>query len=219
MKADEKRDKYYDPFPVNLRGLMNDRHVTQQTLAEAIKVKRQTISAYSDGSADPTLPRLCAMADFFGISIDNLTGRHECTTPENEEIRKLTGLSDSAINALKEMNQPNEEVDEVLKLNDEPVINVVNTLLSTDKGRRALRHLASYLSGDFSRPFIEAHDGSAYDDDPQVVYPPRLFAKSSFSSLPILIRKETLEESALAVAVNELRTLKQEVKNHVNPQD
>ena len=63
--ADKKKDRYNEPFPVKLRGLMNNRHVTQQVLVEAIGVKRQTISAYSDGSTDPTLSKLSAMTDYF----------------------------------------------------------------------------------------------------------------------------------------------------------
>lgn len=155
MEASKKRDGKNKPFPTKLRSLMTDRGVTQQALADAIDVKRQTVSAYMEGAADPTLPKLWAMADYFAVSIDNLTGRHECTTPENEEIRKRLGLTDEAITVLEDNSEG------FCTLATAPIPRILNTLLCAPDGRHALTCIDGYL---FSDPRFILCEGPSIDD-------------------------------------------------------
>ena len=163
MKADRYKDplRCNDPFPTRLRDLMKERDVTQKTLADAAGVKRQTISAYTDGSADPTLPKLCAMADFFGVSLGNLVGREPAQHPENNDIMDRLGLSEAAIQKLEDCRAgKGTSVDDAI-----PVI--ISTLLETPIGESVLRLLAKYVFSDFS---------TIYDMDSTFVTPIRNLA-------------------------------------------
>ena len=151
VNANEKIDKYNDPFPTRLRKLMDTRNVTQQMLANAAGVKRQTISAYADGSADPTLPKLSAIAEYFHISVDNLIGKHVCETPEKEEIHKILGLSDTAISRLS-------------TLSGNPfgltALAGVNSLLESKHGCEILELVARYVLADYEVGFDASSDNS-----------------------------------------------------------
>lgn len=151
MSANQKTDKYNDPFPTRLRNLMETRNVTQQMLADAIGVKRQTISAYSDGSADPTLPRLSAMADYFHVSVDNLIGKHKSTTPDNEEIRKRIGLTDGAISTLEMYYHWSE-----YSANG-AIPSLISAILETEEGRKLIEQINLYVFADFSKIYDAAH--------------------------------------------------------------
>ncbi len=154
---------------------------------------------------------LYRLAEYFGVSTDYLVGRSKCKTANREAIHKYTGLSDDAIKALKKMNQPNEEVDEILRLIDEPVIETVSTLLSTEQGRRALRHIANYLDGNFARPFAQSPDGTPNEIS-------LLYVQSDRGNLPISVPFGVLRESMLTLISRDLHDIK-EAKKHVNPQD
>jgi hypothetical protein len=45
----------------------------------------------------------------FNVSTDYLLGRAECTTPEYEEINKITGLTEKSLLKLKKMNASKDE--------------------------------------------------------------------------------------------------------------
>ncbi len=45
---------------------------TQQQVAEAAKIARSLISEYENGLKEPTLSIVIALADFFGVSLEEL---------------------------------------------------------------------------------------------------------------------------------------------------
>lgn len=51
------------------------RRMSKKELGDAIGVTDQTISNYEDGRFSPDLPKAVAMADLFGMSLDDLFGR------------------------------------------------------------------------------------------------------------------------------------------------
>jgi transcriptional regulator with XRE-family HTH domain len=76
---------------------------TQNDLADVCRVAKSTVSAWlnPNSTREPTIIDFIAIADHFGVSADYLLGADECEMPDNEEIHKVTGLSDKAINSLK----------------------------------------------------------------------------------------------------------------------
>lgn len=48
------------------------RRMSKRELGDAIGVSDQTISNYEDGKFSPDLPKACAMADLFGMTLDDL---------------------------------------------------------------------------------------------------------------------------------------------------
>lgn len=55
-----------------LRALRADRNWTQQDLADAVGVSRQTINAIESGKYDPSLPLAFKLAGVFGHRIEEI---------------------------------------------------------------------------------------------------------------------------------------------------
>lgn len=89
-------------FPTILRGLMSERKLTQNDVAQGIGMTRQVISLYCMGQSTPDINTLSKMADFFDVSCDYLLGRTTLQTPDVvvQDICKRTGLSERAIEVL-----------------------------------------------------------------------------------------------------------------------
>ena len=59
-----------DSISQKLRILRRERRLTQQELADALDVKRATISNYEIGRRSPHLSELRRIAEFFGVGLD-----------------------------------------------------------------------------------------------------------------------------------------------------
>lgn len=59
----------------NIRGERSRRDMTQEQLADCLKVAPSTIRSWEDGTTKPGPHLLVAMSDLFGCSIDYLLGR------------------------------------------------------------------------------------------------------------------------------------------------
>ncbi len=53
-----------------LRELRKSQHKTQQTVADAINIKRSTLSNYEIGRRRPSLDELKALAQYYNVSLD-----------------------------------------------------------------------------------------------------------------------------------------------------
>ena len=83
-------------FPARLRTLMqkgiDGKRVTQQDLATATGYTRQAISLYLDGSVLPNVEKLCAIAEYFGVSADYLLGLSDTSTSDKDVFLKGTEM-------------------------------------------------------------------------------------------------------------------------------
>ena len=61
-------------FPYRLRGLMEDRKVTQNKIAEVCNVTRQSVSQWQNGETRPDILALRKIAEYFNVSTDYLLG-------------------------------------------------------------------------------------------------------------------------------------------------
>ena len=59
-------------FGENLLKLRKGKNISQENLAEALKVSRQTIGKWENGAAYPETECLIQISYFFGVSIDDL---------------------------------------------------------------------------------------------------------------------------------------------------
>jgi len=59
----------------NLSLLMQQKGITQLNLSAKIDVSQETISAYLNGKAKPSVPTLIKIADFFDTTTDYILGR------------------------------------------------------------------------------------------------------------------------------------------------
>ncbi len=58
-----------------LRELRLEKGIGQEQLASEIHVSKGIISLWENGLREPIMSNLIALADFFGVTIDYLTGR------------------------------------------------------------------------------------------------------------------------------------------------
>ena len=49
--------------------------ISYQKIGTHVGVKRATVSHWENGKRQPNIDKLCALADFFGVSLDYLVGR------------------------------------------------------------------------------------------------------------------------------------------------
>jgi len=87
---------------------MKENDVNQTELANAIGVRRQTISLYANGQSSPEIEKLQKIADFFrkkgvDVSYEKLLGESENVLRENVDIGDRLGLTDKAIHNLEKL--------------------------------------------------------------------------------------------------------------------
>lgn len=71
-------------FSERLKRLRMEKGITQKELADRLHVSRSTIAGYESLGKEPDGEKLCALADFFGVSVDYLLGvtdSRELTSP------------------------------------------------------------------------------------------------------------------------------------------
>ena len=81
-------------FAQTLCSLRTDRGLTQETVAAALGISPKTLSKWENGASEPELSLLCALADYYGVSVDRLLGRKDCEKSQadalDEELALLT---------------------------------------------------------------------------------------------------------------------------------
>lgn len=71
-------------FSERLKRLRMEKSITQKELADRLHISRSTIAGYESLGKEPDGEKLCALADFFGVSVDYLLGvtdSRELTSP------------------------------------------------------------------------------------------------------------------------------------------
>ena len=69
----------------NIKRLRKQQEMKQAVLASKLNIGRQTLSAYERGVTLPDVLALIKIADYFGVSLDELTGRSELIIPDEKE--------------------------------------------------------------------------------------------------------------------------------------
>lgn len=62
-------------FSKNIKLLRQQRNVSQQELADKLKIDRSTVSRWENDEMDVTVGNAIQVADFFNIPIEDLTGK------------------------------------------------------------------------------------------------------------------------------------------------
>ena len=58
-----------------LKTLRIERHITQEQIAKTLSISLKTISHWETGYTEPSISQLISLADFYGVSLDDLVGR------------------------------------------------------------------------------------------------------------------------------------------------
>ena len=89
-----------------LKELRTEKECTQKTVADAVGVSQRNYIRWENGSSEPAIHFVVALADFFGVSTDYLLGREDdfgnillnsenmsYSDEEREVIRQFRNLS------------------------------------------------------------------------------------------------------------------------------
>lgn len=100
-------ENYNAPLPTRLRDLMSASGFTQADLAGHLGISRQSVSAYMDGSANPTPTTIVSIAEFLGVSTDYLLGvsHAKSRNPDLQSSCQYTGLSEGAIKQILDLQE------------------------------------------------------------------------------------------------------------------
>ena len=110
-------DNDFMVFPKRLTKLMKERTIElddgssrkmrQQDLADYLNIKRQTVSLYMSGLSMPDASQIRGIAYFFNVSADYLLGLSDSESLDDsiQSVHSITGLSESAINYLKQLKR------------------------------------------------------------------------------------------------------------------
>ena len=77
----------------NLRNLRKVKKVTQKEIADFLGVSNSAYSQYETGTREPSLEILSKLADYFGVTIDDILGRSE----DEEQPASLTNFDPANI--------------------------------------------------------------------------------------------------------------------------
>lgn len=69
---------YRKNFSENLSALRKSQGVSMAKLGEYLSVTNEAVRLMEKGKRSPSFEVLCALADYFGVSLDYLTGRSDC---------------------------------------------------------------------------------------------------------------------------------------------
>lgn len=147
-KRNQPPDIFSTPiWATRITNLLEEKGMTQLELAKQSGTSPASISDWVGGSSqrEPKVRGFKAVADVLEVSTDYLLGADECTTPTNEEIHKLTGLSDKAIKKLRKLQRG-------VKSNKDSAakkLAACNYLLEAMDSTDLFESLYSYLLGEF----------------------------------------------------------------------
>lgn len=134
-------DNYYKPFPNRLRRLMRgdagkiNRTVSQQELADYLGLKaRQSVSAYCDGSGQPSWENVAKIAEYFSVSTDWLLGVTNIESVEqNIQVAAATlGISGKAAENLARISTETEDDNIFISLKKSAAHDALNRILESE---------------------------------------------------------------------------------------
>jgi transcriptional regulator with XRE-family HTH domain len=110
MKKANSIDNYNKHFPSTLRKLIERKGTTITALATDIKVTRQAVSQYQDGSTQPNAETIVKIAKFFNVTTDYLLIGENRSVDESANIAcDFTGLSQNAVDTLSRLKSTDKE--------------------------------------------------------------------------------------------------------------
>lgn len=75
-------------YAIRIAELRNAKELTQQQLADILKLTRGRLNNYEQGIREPDYTTLQNIADFFGVTVDYLLGRDTEYAPQAEKKPK-----------------------------------------------------------------------------------------------------------------------------------
>lgn len=157
-KKEQTWETEKEPFPLNLTQIMREQGVSQETLAKAIGVKRQTVSLYKTGQSSPDVEKLSLIAEYFGVSSDWLLGLSEYRNYDNRGITASSlGMTDeSAVKQSSYWEHLQSLSDEEMEIGvKRHFLYIWNEFLSSDAFLGFLRQVGGYIDAAIEETLFE----------------------------------------------------------------
>ena len=132
--------KFYKGYGENFKKLREMKGLTQKQLYDKTHISDKSISLIEKEKREPTIEQINIYSEYFGASLDYLTGRTAITNPTVQMISEYTGISENAISSLKALTTSEKGVSEVIeailknKYFEEAILDIIHLLTyPTDK--------------------------------------------------------------------------------------
>ncbi|MEG1509813.1 MAG: helix-turn-helix transcriptional regulator [Clostridia bacterium] len=115
-----------------LKTLRTEKNLTQKELADALNSSNKNIWNYEKGIAEPNSAMLCAIGDYFKVSVDYLLGRESedgRVVMVNDVAENLTQSEKTLLQNYRRLNKTNQGV----------VDNVTNSLVESATGLQNIK--------------------------------------------------------------------------------
>lgn len=103
-------------FGTNLKRLRQRKNISQEQLAEELKVKQYVISSWEIGRSEPNIEQINHLSMFFEIPTDYLLGKETIMVNDEKEFTVITNnikqdINDDAINEIVDIITKMDEKD------------------------------------------------------------------------------------------------------------
>lgn len=236
-----QKGKYNPKNILKLRKLLG---LTQCEVAGALGCDIKTYRDYEKGKQVPGSGLLIEMYNFYRgqgqpVSVDYILGLSDFTTPENDYIGKVTGLSDTAIEELKDIKQSDINATN----NEQPglcVLPVLNDFIACKYHgfEKLLNSLRDFLHTDYCMPVYHTGKGKVRKTNKgNTLYPETVTSKSEYDiikplhgkgqpvylqhfarennpydNIPVAITPDFLQAVALKQIEHDLLQIKQDIE-------
>ena len=90
--------------------LRKEKHLNQMGLGLKLNVSQKMISAYENGTHQPSIDTLIQMANIFGVSVDYIIENTNIRTPVEKLLKEgLTSSEMELLDLFKELNTKNQQ--------------------------------------------------------------------------------------------------------------
>lgn len=190
-------------FNENLRAYRKEKDFSQEYLAQRMKVSRQTISKWENGTAMPDLKKLTELAELFETSMDELLGTSSPMQKDEsfsiEEIRSYAySFAQNQINAYEKKNKTRQIITSlsILILAAGLIITNININSISNNLTNAINNRSSqiiYENNDYEETvsdYITVFVSNINKNDPRLaevtfIYSPKTYAKGTVVSFVI----------------------------------
>lgn len=124
----------YNEIGERIKLLRISKKLTQEELAQALNVKRETVARWETGTRDIKTEITISLSKFFNVSADYLLGLSEYKNEKSENIGAVTGLSDNNISWLADLvTIGNEYIDNSPSISFTDMLNkILNSIKEND---------------------------------------------------------------------------------------
>ena len=107
----QERERY---FYKNLKYLRGKKKISQQELADTLKIDRSTISRWESNEMDITVGNVLKIADVFNVSLVDLVGKDLRLEDENYQPIENKDFAEKIADILKNSNLSEKKKDKIL---------------------------------------------------------------------------------------------------------